>query len=251
MESRKLYALALSYTLVFAGAGLTVELPFCFLQLRFVLGGFLALRMNTPALGASCACTFAWPGARVCGINFLFMVLLCRATTRPRICFGLIFAASSLPNSDLMMMVGDFNCRVGARLLGGALPEVLGPHGLGQRSHNGDLLLQFAVEQGLRLLIGFFQHDVSHTASWWHHRWHTPGVLDNAVCRQQHSQFVADVHAVPGAECYSDHKFMILCLRARPQQFTRPTSQSTSFAKRPQRLCVSKLKDCGSCAIFY
>ena len=134
---------------------------------------------------------------------------------------------------------------MGTRQQGGAPPEVLGPHGIGQRNTNGDLLLQLAVERGLRMLNSFYQHDLAHTASWYHRRWHTPGVLDHAVCYQDHARFVDDVRALPGAEVISDHKLMVMSLSAKPQQdfagrCARPFSPG---ALRPRKLCLSKVHE--------
>ena len=136
---------------------------------------------------------------------------------------------------------------MGTRQQGGAPPEVLGPHGIGQRNANGDLLLQLAVGKGLRLLNSFYQHDLAHTASWYHCRWHTPGVLDHAVCYQDHARCVDDVRAIPGAEVISDHRLMVMSLRlsAKPQlDFAGRRDRTFSQGVlRPRKLCLSKVTE--------
>ena len=95
------------------------------------------------------------------------------------------------------------------------------------------------------MLNSFYQHDLAHTASWYHRRWHTPGVLDHAVCYQDHARFVEDVRAVPGAEVLSDHKLMVMSLRGKPHmQFASSRAPvSARAAVRPKRLCLSHLKE--------
>ena len=65
-----------------------------------------------------------------------------------------------IPNREVTFFLGDWNCRVGSRLLGGFPSEILGVHGLGPRNANGVELLSRAAAHGLVLLNSFFQHDL-------------------------------------------------------------------------------------------
>ena len=90
----------------------------------------------------------------------------------------------------------------------------------------------------------YYAHDLQHTASWYHARWHTPGLLDLALCRQSDSAFVTDVQALPHAETDSDHRIMLLSLRARPVLGCAPAPAAPPSASvRPRPLAVHKLRD--------
>ena len=153
------------------------------------------------------------------------------------------------PSRVVSFMIGDWNCRVGRHTPDNAWspPNVLGPHGLGQCSATGRRLLQLAAAWELKILTGFFIHDLQHTATWTHPRWHTPGVIDLAVSRQNAWPFVQNVRVVPGAEFDTDHKLVVLHLRAAPcrggrQAAQAPASNNGGPARLP-RLNVAALQD--------
>ena len=151
-----------------------------------------------------------------------------------------------IPNREVTFFLGDWNCRVGSRLLGGFPSEILGVHGLGPRNANGVELLSRAAAHGLVLLNSFFQHDLDHTASWIHRRWGTPGVIDHAVTRLTCQRFVTDVRAIPGAEHFSDHRLMVISLRAFPGGLRSSPQLPCSHLEgdpRSPRLRVARLRD--------
>ncbi|KAL8597537.1 hypothetical protein ACOMHN_033408 [Nucella lapillus] len=53
----------------------------------------------------------------------------------------------SVPRNDKLLLLGDFNARVGKN--SGAWPNVMGPHGLGCENANGLLLLILCSEEGV------------------------------------------------------------------------------------------------------
>ena len=86
----------------------------------------------------------------------------------------------------------------------------------------------------------WFQHSDDVLTSWIHHRWHTQGLIDFALGRMSEFSFVLDTHAVPHAEVDSDHRLMILKLRAAPGRYTSQPEPSAGL-RRPPRLQVSAL----------
>ncbi|CAE7277369.1 RTase [Symbiodinium sp. CCMP2456] len=74
------------------------------------------------------------------------------------------------------------------------------------------------------------------------------GLIDLAVGRQADFPFVLDTHALPGAEVESDHKLMVLRLRACPRRSVTASVSSnfgpvTPGTSRPARLDVRSLQD--------
>ena len=162
-----------------------------------------------------------------------------------------------VPHREPAFAIGDCNARVGFRPFAGPgqVPAcVLGPFGLGRANSNGDALLGHASVQRLKILNSFFSHDLAHTASWTHHRWHSHGVLDLALTRQSCFRFVTDCHALPGAEVSSDHKLMILKLRACPQRrpqhaIPSPVTPAPGSTRKP-RLNLTALRTAAGRASF-
>ena len=74
----------------------------------------------------------------------------------------------SFSRAEVTITIGDFNSRVGGRKPGDCdeIKEILGPHGLGDRNINGDRLLQFCIENQLRIEHTFHPHPIQKKATW-------------------------------------------------------------------------------------
>ena len=53
-----------------------------------------------------------------------------------------------IPTGDIKLIMGDFNAKVGNR----SMASVTGDNGLGQVNSNGENLMEFCMEQGMRLV---------------------------------------------------------------------------------------------------
>ena len=61
----------------------------------------------------------------------------------------------SVPANDKLLLMGDFNARVGKS--SSAWPTVLGPHGMGKENSNGTLLLTLCSEEELTITNTLFK----------------------------------------------------------------------------------------------
>nr|VZI27982.1 unnamed protein product [Spirometra erinaceieuropaei] len=77
---------------------------------------------------------------------------------------------ATVPKADKLMVLGDFNARVGTDHT--AWRGVLGPHGLRGSNDNGLLLLRTCAEHRLILTNTFFCLLEREQATWWHPRSH-------------------------------------------------------------------------------
>ncbi|XP_071638432.1 craniofacial development protein 2-like [Temnothorax longispinosus] len=69
-----------------------------------------------------------------------------------------------LRKSDIVVLMGDFNAKVGQN--NSRLEHVMGAHALGQMNNNGELLIEFWSTQGLIIRGSIFPHKDIHKATW-------------------------------------------------------------------------------------
>ncbi|KAI8504891.1 hypothetical protein Bbelb_170000 [Branchiostoma belcheri] len=126
---------------------------------------------------------------------------------------------SSVPDTDNLVVMGDFNGRVGKRR--SPWESYLGPHSDTTKkcSSNGEQLLALCAEHDLWIANTFFQHRESQTQTWY--RWNNLAVssqIDFVLTRRKHRKTVVDTRAIPNAELDTDHRPVILITRSKKQE---------------------------------
>ena len=130
----------------------------------------------------------------------------------------------TIPSSEEVFILGDFNARVGRNPLDDkhdavALSEdiILGPFGLGHTNDNGERLLalcESAPVGQLRVMDTFFKH--KHYGTWFHNssrRWYH---IDHVLAARRSAQYVMDVATKPGIHFDTDHRLVKVKLRFPP-----------------------------------
>ena len=94
-----------------------------------------------------------------------------------------------IPPTDKVLLLGDFNARVGKDHEG--WEGVLGKHGVGVENQNGTTLLSFCSQNDLKITNTLFQQPDRFKYTWMHpgtKKWH---MIDYAITRQRD---VKDIH---------------------------------------------------------
>ena len=138
-----------------------------------------------------------------------------------------------VPAADKIVLLGDFNARVGTKhdVWGG----VMGRHGTGSCNDNGLRLLSLCSEYGLCITNTLFQLKDMHKTTWMHPRsknWH---ILDYVIIKQRDRSDVHITRVMRGAELSTDHRLVVsqMALVIRP-----PVRKRTGKRK----ICVNKLQ---------
>ena len=108
------------------------------------------------------------------------------------------------PQKDVLFIIGDWNVNVRSQ----ETPGVTGKFGLGVRNEAGQRLIEFGQENALVVANTLFQQHkrlytwTSPDGQYWNH---TGYILCSQRCRSS----IQSVKTSPGADCGSDHEFLL------------------------------------------
>ena len=134
---------------------------------------------------------------------------------------------------DKIILLGDFNARVGTR--SDLWKDVIGAHGIGSMNANGLRLLSLCSQHNLTITNTLFRLKTKYKTSWMHprsKRWH---LLDYVIVRRSQVSEVFVTRAMRGASCWTDHRLIVSKMRLK----IRPRFKGT--AKKPAKINLAAL----------
>ena len=144
-------------------------------------------------------------------------------------------STSSVPLSDKLIILGDFNARVGKDH---DTWNALGHYGIGKVNKNGLNLLEFCSVQSLVICNTLFRLKEKHKTTWTHPRSKQGHLIDFIITRQRDIADVSIVRVLRSANCDTDHRLVRGKFKLRIRKKLRMEG-----VKVPKRIDVSKLKD--------
>ena len=147
-----------------------------------------------------------------------------------------------VPPSDLLIVLGDFNARVGALDDTSDLWRgVLGRHGLPERNQAGEELLEFCAINELSIMNTWFQKKKVHQGTWTHPATKMTHMIDFVLMRANQRVHCRDVRVMRGANCWTDH--MLVRTKLNVVAIKRPSKSNRDcvpFAVEKLRISTSR-----------
>jgi len=141
---------------------------------------------------------------------------------------------NDIPRSDKLLLLGDFNARIGSD--NHNWPLVMGKHGIGKRNSNGELLLALCSEFELIVTNTMFKQKDERMTTWMHPRsghWH---MIDYIITRCRDKMDIHSTRAMRGANCGTDHQMLRAKVAFRLRQ-----KYNRQGASKPTKLNIAKL----------
>ena len=119
-----------------------------------------------------------------------------------------------IPSHDMILMLGDWNAKIGATQEGE--DGVVGRHGLGdERSENGVRFVSFCAANNLAIVSTMFPHKNIHKYTWTAPNGRVRNQIDHVAVNGKFKRSVRDTRSYRGADCGSDHNLIITTARLR------------------------------------
>jgi hypothetical protein len=132
----------------------------------------------------------------------------------------------SVPAYDKLLLLGDFNARVGREVQHWS--PAIGHHGVGKENSNGTLLLSTCMRHNLVITNTLYQQADKYKTTWMHPRsrhWH---LIDYVITRLGDRADVNITRAMRGTGLWSDHRL----LRAKVNLNLKPKLRRTGAVVR-------------------
>ena len=111
----------------------------------------------------------------------------------------------------MLFIIGDWNAKVESK----EVPGVTGKFGLGVQNEAGQMLIEFYQENTLVIANTLFQQHKRRLYTWTSPDGQHQNQIDYFFCSQRWRSSIQSAKTRPGADCGSDHEFLIAKFRLK------------------------------------
>ena len=123
------------------------------------------------------------------------------------------------PKKDVLFIIGDWNVKVGSQ----ETPGVKGKFGLGVWNEAGQRLIEFCKENALVIANTLFQQHNRRLYTWTSPDGQHRIQIDYILCSQRWRSSIQSAKTRPGADCGSDHEYLIAKFRLKLNKVGKTT----------------------------
>lgn len=128
-------------------------------------------------------------------------------------------------NNDKVIIMGDFNARVGNK----KCSNIVGNYGLGQRTVNGDRLIEFCNKQQMCITNTWFEQKESARYTWTSPDLRTKNQIDYILVNFRYRNSIQNSKSRPGADCGSDHNPVLVKTRTKLKIIKKKNKRSKKW----------------------
>ena len=140
-----------------------------------------------------------------------------------------------LPNKDVVLVVGDFNAKIGKGTQHDDEAQILGQFGLGTRNERGDLLSEFCIGNNLIISNTMFSQHPRRLYTWQGPVKSIRNQIDYILIKKRWKSSIKVAKTLPGADIGSDHQLLIADVRVKLKK-----TNNTQTVKRFNLQNISK-----------
>uniref|UniRef100_A0A452GGJ1 Endonuclease/exonuclease/phosphatase domain-containing protein n=1 Tax=Gopherus agassizii TaxID=38772 RepID=A0A452GGJ1_9SAUR len=118
-----------------------------------------------------------------------------------------------LPDKDIIILMGDFNTKIGPDNTG--YEQVMGTHALGEMSENGERFVDLCALNNLVIGGSIFPHKRIHKSTWVSPAGMTENQIDHVCISKKFRRSLQDVRVRRGADAASDHHLVVARLKLK------------------------------------
>ncbi|KAL1397256.1 hypothetical protein pipiens_002548 [Culex pipiens pipiens] len=124
-----------------------------------------------------------------------------------------------IPKGDIRIFAGDFNAKIGSDNTD--LERIMGRHGLGEMSENGELFTEFCGNYDMVIGGSLFPHRSVHKVTWVSRDGRTENQIDHICVSHKWRRSLLDVRNMRSADIASDHHLLVGEIRLRVARVVR------------------------------
>jgi exonuclease III len=117
------------------------------------------------------------------------------------------------PKGDVVVIIGDFNAKVGKHI--GGEGDTIGGHGLGEQNEAGERLIEFCDGNRLRITNTWFEQPKRRLYTWTSPDGIHKNQIDYILINKRWKSTIRDVRTKPGADCGTDHELLVATLQMK------------------------------------